>query len=81
MSPVGQYGEYVRITKYCYRYDDRASLFDYVFDDAGNIIGYTPRMETRQRVKMEPTKIPYYYPAVSCLFEEHFGYESVFGQL
>lgn len=36
-------------------------LYDYVFDN-GEIVGDTPRMETRQRVKMIPTQIPYYYP-------------------
>jgi hypothetical protein len=65
MSPVrDEYGEYVYEDYQVPAIDMMTGLplFDYVFDDAGNIIGDTPRMETRQRVKMEPTKIPYYYP-------------------
>lgn len=65
MSPVrDEFGEYVYEDYQVPAIDMMTGLplFDYVFDDAGNIIGDTPRMETRQRVKMEPTKIPYYYP-------------------
>lgn len=37
-------------------------VFELVFDDMGMPIGERPKMVTKQRVKMGPTKLPYYYP-------------------
>lgn len=37
-------------------------LFNRIIDDMGNIVGAEPQLVTRQKVKLSPTQIPYYYP-------------------
>lgn len=40
-----------------------SEIYERTFDDLGMVNGESPVMQTGQRVKVEPTKIPYYYPS------------------
>ena len=56
-------------------------IYDYVLDDQMNVIGEQPRMITKQRVVMEPTKIPYYVPKSFplCIRKNVSKYKDVLG--
>lgn len=65
VSPVvGDDGEYAMEDYQAPATDPTSGMeaYEYILDDMGMVVGEQPVMETQQRVAMEPTKIPYYYP-------------------